>query len=137
MLQFYTSCVVLGQLSDECSILSTSKNWICLWHWSAVWLFFPTVWFFNLNSIANQCHSRWDPCGSGLAAPSPSDGRGGVYEDLKWTSLLCCELPFAQTVDSGLSEHQPAEPCQLLNATKPESGKFIMSDITVIVFINL
>ncbi|XDV35775.1 hypothetical protein PO909_005658 [Leuciscus waleckii] len=57
----------------------------------------------------------------GLAAPSPSDGRGGVYEDLKWTSLLCCELPFAQRVDSGLSEHQPAEPCQLLNATKLES----------------
>lgn len=83
------------------------------------------------------------PCVSGLAALSPSDGRDGVYEDLKWKSLLCCELPFAQTVDSGLSEHQPVEQCQLLNATKLESsgkslalsGKFILSDITVIAFL--
>uniref|UniRef100_A0A8C1QIX2 Leptin receptor n=1 Tax=Cyprinus carpio TaxID=7962 RepID=A0A8C1QIX2_CYPCA len=50
----------------------------------------------------------------------PSDGRGGVYEDLKWKALLCCELPFAQTLDGGLSEHPPVGQCQLLNATKPE-----------------
>uniref|UniRef100_A0A8C1K8Z7 Leptin receptor n=1 Tax=Cyprinus carpio TaxID=7962 RepID=A0A8C1K8Z7_CYPCA len=56
----------------------------------------------------------------GLAALSPSDGRGGVYEDLKWKALLCCELPFAQTLDGGLSEHPPVGQCQLLNATKPE-----------------
>ncbi|XP_067229146.1 leptin receptor isoform X1 [Chanodichthys erythropterus] len=58
----------------------------------------------------------------GLAALSPSDGRDGVYEDLKWKSLLCCELPFAQTVDSGLSERQTVEQCQLLNASKVESS---------------
>ncbi|XP_056114810.1 leptin receptor isoform X2 [Rhinichthys klamathensis goyatoka] len=73
--------------------------------------------FITLQLLAN-----FITISQGLAALSPSDGRGGVYEDLKWTSLLCCELPFAQTVDSGLSEHQPAEPCQLLNATKPESS---------------
>uniref|UniRef100_A0A672LC26 Leptin receptor-like n=1 Tax=Sinocyclocheilus grahami TaxID=75366 RepID=A0A672LC26_SINGR len=56
----------------------------------------------------------------GLAALSPSDGRGGVYEDLKWKALLCCELPFAQTLDDGLSEHPPVGQFQLLNATKPE-----------------
>ncbi|XP_067315892.1 leptin receptor isoform X2 [Pseudorasbora parva] len=60
---------------------------------------------------------------SGLAALSPSDGRGGVYEDLKWKSLLCCELPFAQTVESGLSEHRPVKQCQLLNSKKLESSK--------------
>uniref|UniRef100_A0A8C1K751 Leptin receptor n=1 Tax=Cyprinus carpio TaxID=7962 RepID=A0A8C1K751_CYPCA len=59
----------------------------------------------------------------GLAALSPSDGRGGVYEDLKWKALLCCELPFAQTLDGGLSEHPPVGQCQLLNATKPEFSK--------------
>uniref|UniRef100_A0A9J8CF09 Leptin receptor n=1 Tax=Cyprinus carpio carpio TaxID=630221 RepID=A0A9J8CF09_CYPCA len=58
-----------------------------------------------------------------LAALSPSDGRGGVYEDLKWKALLCCELPFAQTLDGGLSEHPPVGQCQLLNATKPEFSK--------------
>uniref|UniRef100_A0A8C1QIM5 Leptin receptor n=1 Tax=Cyprinus carpio TaxID=7962 RepID=A0A8C1QIM5_CYPCA len=54
---------------------------------------------------------------------TPSDGRGGVYEDLKWKALLCCELPFAQTLDGGLSEHPPVGQCQLLNATKPEFSK--------------
>ncbi|XP_052455578.1 leptin receptor [Carassius gibelio] len=56
----------------------------------------------------------------GLSALSPSDGQGGVYEDLKWKALLCCELPFAQTLDGGLSEPPPVGQCQLLNATKPE-----------------
>uniref|UniRef100_A0A672LH84 Leptin receptor-like n=1 Tax=Sinocyclocheilus grahami TaxID=75366 RepID=A0A672LH84_SINGR len=59
----------------------------------------------------------------GLAALSPSDGRGGVYEDLKWKALLCCELPFAQTLDDGLSEHPPVGQFQLLNATKPEFSR--------------
>uniref|UniRef100_A0A673JC57 Leptin receptor-like n=1 Tax=Sinocyclocheilus rhinocerous TaxID=307959 RepID=A0A673JC57_9TELE len=59
----------------------------------------------------------------GLAALSPSDGRGGVYEDLKWKALLCCELPFAQSLDDGLSEHPPVGQCQLLNATKPEFSR--------------
>ncbi|XP_073707958.1 leptin receptor [Garra rufa] len=59
----------------------------------------------------------------GLAALSSSDGRGGVYEDLKWKALLCCELPFAQTLDGGLSEHPPVGQCQLQNATKPELSR--------------
>ncbi|XP_058635214.1 leptin receptor isoform X3 [Onychostoma macrolepis] len=59
----------------------------------------------------------------GLAALSPSDGSEGVYEDLKWKAVLCCELPFAQTLDDGLSEHPPVGQCQLLNATKPEFSR--------------
>ncbi len=106
----------------------------------------PEIFFshclLNLNSIANQCHSHWDPCVPGLAALSPSDGSAGVYEDLKWIAVLCCELPFAQTLDDGLSEHPPVGQCQLLNATKPEfssksptlSGKINLCDITIIAF---
>uniref|UniRef100_A0A673KXD8 Leptin receptor-like n=1 Tax=Sinocyclocheilus rhinocerous TaxID=307959 RepID=A0A673KXD8_9TELE len=59
----------------------------------------------------------------GLAALSLSDGRGGVYEDLKWKALLCCELPFAQTLDGGLSEHPPVGQCRLLNSTIPEFSR--------------
>lgn len=73
---------------------------------------------------------------------SASDGSGGVYEDLKWKAVLCCELPFAQTLDDGLSEHPPVGQCQLLNATKPEfssksptlSGKINLCDIKIIAF---
>ncbi|XP_051568745.1 leptin receptor-like isoform X1 [Myxocyprinus asiaticus] len=62
-----------------------------------------------------------------LAALSPADGEGGVYEDLKWKAQLCCGLPLAQTVGSelttvtsGLSEIPPTKQCQLLDATNPE-----------------
>ncbi|XP_043098358.1 leptin receptor isoform X2 [Puntigrus tetrazona] len=58
----------------------------------------------------------------GLAL-SPSDGTGGVYEDLKWKALLCCELPLAQTLVEGLSEHPPVGKCRLLNATNPEFSR--------------
>lgn len=97
--------------------LSVDFSFIC--KVCAPWVFISHC-LLNLNSIANQCHSHWDPRVPGLAALSPSDGRGGIYEDLKWKALLCCELPFAQTLDDGLSEHPPVGQCQLLNATKPE-----------------
>lgn len=59
---------------------------------------------------------------SGLAALNPSDGVGvGVYEDLKWKALLCCDHPSVQTVIGGLSENPPEQQCQLLNATKQQS----------------
>lgn len=58
----------------------------------------------------------------GLAALNPSDGVGvGVYEDLKWKALLCCDHPSVQTVIGGLSENPPEQQCQLLNATKQQS----------------
>ncbi|XP_056316006.1 leptin receptor [Danio aesculapii] len=56
----------------------------------------------------------------GLAALNLSDGVVGVYEDLKWKALLCCDHPV-QTVNGGLSEHPPEQQCQLLNATKQQS----------------
>lgn len=53
---------------------------------------------------------------------SPSDGSGGVYEDLKWTARLCCQLPSDQKVGSQLAVTGGLSgQCQLLNATKPES----------------
>nr|XP_055068564.1 leptin receptor isoform X2 [Misgurnus anguillicaudatus] len=65
----------------------------------------------------------------GLAALIPSDGMAGVYEDLKWTALLCCQMPLDQSlgselsVTSGLSEHSSTEQCQLLNASRPEPSR--------------
>ncbi|KAI7807653.1 leptin receptor [Triplophysa rosa] len=60
----------------------------------------------------------------GLATLSPSDGSGGVYEDLKWTAQLCCQVPLDQIVRSQLAATSGLlGQCQLINHTKPESSR--------------
>uniref|UniRef100_A0A8C1W4X7 Leptin receptor n=1 Tax=Cyprinus carpio TaxID=7962 RepID=A0A8C1W4X7_CYPCA len=79
--------------------------------------------YLHLDYFFHHLTLQHNPRVPGLAALSLSDGRGGIYEDLKWKALLCCELPVAQTLDDGLSEHPPVGQCQLLNATKRESSR--------------